>query len=993
LSARDIAFLLGVLALLQGCLWLAARLLGLRLPARVAAIGVGFPLLFLSPWLLTSRLLVPSDVLATAIPGAVPSAVPDPHALLNDVVYQLLPWELEVRHALSAARLPLWSDALEGGSSPWLNPQSGALSPIAFLSRPLPIQHHLAAGLALKMTIALEGVWLLARVLGTGSLAAALGGLGFALSGGIQAWALLPPSAVAAWAPWVALAALRIVRSPRRRDRRATAGAGPGRPDASRSARFGSFGARAVAGWRSPVARRVAVGAVLVGCLALSGNPEVAAFSLAVAAVWAVLLARRPLEPRALGPAVLAAGLGIALAAPVLVPFLERLPSAQRLDELGYMRVPLETMAWSPRTWFLPRDAPLLEAPLGSQVFGRPYGGLFQGTLNWAEASAGYAGLVALAGAALAVAGSVVGVRHGGASVRAGRRRALPFVFTSLVGLVLAAGFLPLRAAVAALPGAGLAATGRLLPLVVLGIVVAGALGVDALLRGRLPPAAVAAALAAVAALAIRADPRAAAVLLWIALAAAALGARRAPRVAAAVLASVLVADLAPWALYLLPRGDTASFYPQTPAIATLRREAAAPGGPWRATGEDLAVYPSLLPVYGLDEPRPHNPLAARDYARVLRAAFGFAPARSYFGRLAEIDHPLLDFLNVRSVVSYSTRPGAPGFRPAPATLERIDAGEHGTFRLLRNRDALPRVFVPTAAEALRADQIDDWIARLRDPRRVAIEIEEVGEWRPSPRRFDPRAVEVIEWRPGRIELRLGLPGGGLVATSIPGPDGWRARGADGDLETLRVNGAFLGIRAPPGVDRIALGYRPPGFVLGSAIGVAALAMVAALLLVDRPRLGFLLRAPVAAWRAPRPRAATVAAVALAIYLGASLARETMVALHPYWLRGPYSFRERSPARWRLASAPVKRLEAFLDLAAERIPDGSRVAFAGESLPGTEGAYRVMWAAYFLPRHHVLPAGQAWDGDYWVSYRVRLERPDLELMWENEDGAIYRARR
>ena len=53
---------------------------------------------------------------------------------------------------------------------------------------------------------------------------------------------------------------------------------------------------------------------------------------------------------------------------------------------------------WSPRTWFLPRDAPLLQAPLGSQVFGRPYSGLFQGTLNWAEASAGYAGLVALAG-------------------------------------------------------------------------------------------------------------------------------------------------------------------------------------------------------------------------------------------------------------------------------------------------------------------------------------------------------------------------------------------------------------------------------------------------------------------------------------------------------------------------------------------------------------------------------------------------------------------
>jgi hypothetical protein len=50
-----------------------------------------------------------------------------------------------------------------------------------------------------------------------------------------------------------------------------------------------------------------------------------------------------------------------------------------------------------------------------------------------------------------------------------------------------------------------------------------------------------------------------------------------------------------------------------------------------------------------------------------------------------------------------------------------------------------------------------------------------------------------------------------------------------------------------------------------------------------------------------------------------------------------------------------------------------------------------MWAAYYLPRHHVLPAGQGWDGDYWIAYRTRLDRSDLELVWENDDGAVYRA--
>ena len=69
------------------------------------------------------------------------------------------------------------------------------------------------------------------------------------------------------------------------------------------------------------------------------------------------------------------------------------------------------------------------------------------------------------------------------------------------------------------------------------------------------------------------------------------------------------------------------------------------------------------------------------------------------------------------------------------------------------------------------------------------------------------------------------------------------------------------------------------------------------------------------------------------------------------------------------------------------IPPGSRVAFAGIELQGTESAYRAMWAAYLLPRHHVLPAGQAWDGDYYVAYGTRLDRADLELVWESEEGA------
>ena len=58
------------------------------------------------------------------------------------------------------------SDTLEGGSSPWINPQAGVLSPLAMLARPFPIQQFLLVLLALKILLAFEGTWLLARAVG-----------------------------------------------------------------------------------------------------------------------------------------------------------------------------------------------------------------------------------------------------------------------------------------------------------------------------------------------------------------------------------------------------------------------------------------------------------------------------------------------------------------------------------------------------------------------------------------------------------------------------------------------------------------------------------------------------------------------------------------------------------------------------------------------------------------------------------------------------------
>ena len=142
LDGRLTVTLLVAMLGLQAVCWLLAKGLGLRLERSAVVCGWLAPLIVLGP--VAGRPPAPRSHRRAA--GASPAPRRSPrapsHQLLNDTLYQLLPWELEVRHALAGRRLPFWSDTLEGGSSPWANPQAGVLSPLADggagLSHPAP---------------------------------------------------------------------------------------------------------------------------------------------------------------------------------------------------------------------------------------------------------------------------------------------------------------------------------------------------------------------------------------------------------------------------------------------------------------------------------------------------------------------------------------------------------------------------------------------------------------------------------------------------------------------------------------------------------------------------------------------------------------------------------------------------------------------------------------------------------------------------------------
>ena len=606
------------------------------------------------------------------------------------------------------------------------------------------------------------------RLLGARSPAALLGAAAFTLGGGLLAWALFPLSTAVAWAPWVLAGVVAVAR-------RATRGA-------------------------------LLVLALATAGLFLAGHPETAFGSvLLAAAVGIAVRSRRVSRRRFLALACAGGLLGAALAAPLLIPFATAAQRSLRAGEeltIEHMPLPVPLLGWVDAG-----HVSFLRGPFSPVVYGWPYGPTFGGPQTWAVGLGGYSGLAAIAGAAAALAG---------------RRRRRPGVLLAgwATALVLALQLTPIEVVRQRVPLLHVAESTRFLPVAMLALTVAAALGWEELARRGRPRAWVAAALPLGIGLAL--TPVLPVALLAIAtLAAAVLVRRRAP-IAWATLAAALLIELVPWGRAQLPADLPAFFYPRVPLVERVAAEVA--GGAFRAVGEHFELYPSLLPVYGVREVRSHNPLAPRPYLAVLAQAFAFAPSsHRYFSTFGNVEHPLLDFLGVRVVVSNQ-------YQPPKRRLVRADTGDLLPEQLYRNPAALPRWFLPTAVELVPRQGTLRWIARMRDARRVAAVAEEADGWRPESRQWRPGVVRPLAAHPGRVVLAVEGRGDRLLATSLPGPFGWQARGGGRPLPLLTVNGAFLGVRVPAEVRRVELRYVPPGLVLGwvlAAVASAALLVVA----------------------------------------------------------------------------------------------------------------------------------------------------------------------
>ncbi len=776
----DALHLIGAIVLAFSILELLLRALrranGLRHSRANAWIATLGALAFVAPHLAGNNPMSPTQALRA--PGMT-AAQPSPYNILNDTYLQFLPWEAEVRRAFDEGRLPLWSDTIGAGTPIWSNPQAQPISPIAALTRFAPLDRFLPLGLALKMATAFRGTFWLARILGASRFAAGLGAASFSWGGGLLAWGLWPHGSTLAWLPWLLLSTIRLVRR--------------------------------------PSGLRVAGTAVVTGIVLLSGYPVMAVLGGLLAAGCAIYFAKvrgrwRPWRPAL---AALAAVLGFALASIHILPFAETLQTSHRSAELeDYLAKreptpPLLARWWKPPAHFTRFWR--LAAVVHPQASGQPYaaGSDTRGPLDVTT----YSGLVALLGSLLAL------LRR--------RRAAWPLLIYIALGLLIYGGWHPLNPWNEAFPESlfGLLFNFRFLPIVALSMSVCAAIGLSGLTERFVPYLALA--FGALCTLAVHATPGL--IGLW-GLLALAIVVRRWPRIYRSLLLAVLVADLGSWSRHLIPPGQADRFFPSTPAIQEAR--AMAEEGRWRVIGYGYQAYPNLLSVYGLADVRYHDPLETERYREVL-ALLGFHGQEGfqYFSWMADIDKPLLDFLNVRGVFT-SGKDHAPGGQRFQ--LAAFDTNPD--WSLFENTKALPRFFLTSKVRVVPREQLLELLGELGDPARVLLELEQIGKADWAPPKLQQAYLPVVPESAQDGNLELVVPGKKirLLATSVKGPLGWQARSDHGLLDTVRINHAFLGVIVPEDISRIHLVYRPPGLFLGAWLSLLAALTVLGLVFFPR---------------------------------------------------------------------------------------------------------------------------------------------------------------
>ena len=814
------------------------------------------PLLWLYPVTLGGRTALPVDNLAQYAPWDASAAQfgfdAGPHnALISDLVLENYAWQRFVRASVRAGELPLWNPYQFAGAPFLATGQASVLYPPAILFHVLPLP--MAYGWYLLLHFALAGVlaYALVRGLGLGSTSALLAGVAYQGALPLTASAVFPMIVSgAAWLPLLLLAVLRV----------GTPGVAP--------------------------ARWLCAGALAIGMQLLAGHPEVAAYSLIVAALlgaWQLLAAAAQhfadMRGQLLRAATLSAMvvLGFGIGAVQFLPQLEAVRSSFRTQAPT-----LDTV----RGWALPlRHVLAFFAP---NIFGNPsvhgYWDLFSATwvagkpVDWGIKNfvegAVYLGALPLLLAVAAVVQQAMRIRRAlGGETRA--QIFSPRIFFGLLALLcLAFAFgsplyalayylpglsqlhtpfrwmLPFALCVAVLAAYGLedqiahSRTGRFGALAAFCIGVGSVLIVAVLLMrvffAQLAPVFDGLVQRLALAGSAFADGRmffsftgrwvlqAAVVLavsgLAVMLLRAADATRGMLRTACRLAVPVFVAaDLALAITRFLPANAPEMLQFEPPVIAFLRSDRSA----WRYTTYDPEGSKPLNAnsgwLFDLQDVRGYDSIIPLQYVNYMQQLE--PQSELQYNRIAPLRSAAAlgsPLLDLLNVKYVLTR--------SPIDLPGYTLVHDGDLRVYRNERVLPRAFVLATGCAFAASNVTEALLTHDLRHFLILEPGAVLATAPprSPADCDPQAAEITSYANSevRIAVQVAAPAYLMLADSFA--PGWRAyvQGAAGtapvEVPVLRANANFRAVLLQPGAQSVRFKYSPDAVKLGGLLSFTA---------------------------------------------------------------------------------------------------------------------------------------------------------------------------
>ena len=662
---------------------------------RFVVLFLALTLAFLHGAVFTSKLPVPVDEVARGYPyRAVVGEVTSRNPLTNDTTKAILPWMEVARRELLHGRAPLWNPYSFAGYPLLGNGQSAPFSPFFLATLFVSLPKQIVAMAGLKIFVALLFGYLFARRRGLGDAAGCFVSIAFAFSVFQTVYLYYPVASVMALLPAMFYAVAAAQEREGRRD--------------------------------------FVLVALVMAALMANGHPEsVLHIFIGVAGLLLIDFSLSP-EKRAwlmrLRVPVGGAIAGLALSAPAWVSVLEQVLVSTRLADLHRMgghaaTYPL-TAGW---------------AMISPNGFGNPVRHNWSWIYNYSIVAVSYVGLVVLA---LFATGMLTG--------RVAIRERLWAIYAVLLWLV-ALGWSPIGKLFNAVPPFSITANDKLRVVALFFAAVVAAHALERFSRWY----AVAATLCGGAAVYVYAL-RPSMLRPWDLVAAAtvmvlAILPRRMIPVGAVVLLAI--------DLFVLNSGfnalvDSRYYKPRLPIVEELRR--IAPAEPYRVAGLEWMFLPNASAQYEVEDVRGTDPMSYDVYTELLKPIV--VDDRSIdFDRLVNVNHPLMDVLNVRYLL---TEPGAqPGGR-----WKEVYRGADGA--IFENPSVRPRFWVDEG----------DGDVRIRQR---------------GPSRF---RVEVTARTPVRVASSQGA-----------GP-GWSVGGGE------RLPGVFVGFRLPAGNHSIDVTYRPWSF-------------------------------------------------------------------------------------------------------------------------------------------------------------------------------------